>query len=372
MFKRLVALPIDWLLVIIPILLLITGTVTIYTMSYTDHGWRLATDQIIMSVIGVAVYLYFMFADYRNLNRFAFLLYLAAIALLVPLLPAFASQLPFVTTVYGASRWINLGFFQLQPSEVFKFLGTAALAAYLSNTIGRYNFKRVFGFIVLCVIPLTMIYLQPNLGTMLVVLVIMISMFLSARPPMRLVAAMLILLTVLTPIIYYNMQPYQRDRVNTFLNPQLVTKAQRHNVEQSMIAVGSGGLLGRGFGQGSQTVLNFLPVAHADFIFAGFAEATGLVGAGVMLLLFVVLLLRLTVTAQISNDMFGRIFVMGLVAKIFFQLTIHVGMNVGMLPVSGIPLPLVSYGGTALIIDMAMLGVAQNIYIRHKRTFFTK
>lgn len=370
MFKRFTSLPIDWFLVLIPIVLLVTGIVTIYTMTYADYGWRLAQDQLVYGGLGLALYAFFMFYDYRQLHRIAFLLYLAGIVLMVPLLPMIASKLPFVSTVFGARRWIDLGVFQLQPSEVFKFVGSIGAAAYLTAISSRLGFKQLAGYVALTVVPLAMIALQPNLGTTIVVFVIFATMFLAAKPKWRILAVLLLIMAIVVPLTVANLRPYQKARVETFLNPASATKAERYNVEQALIAVGSGGLMGRGFGQGSQTVLNFLPVAHADFIFAGFAEATGFVGSVALLGVYLLLLQRLITTAQLSTDQFGRILTYGFTAKIFFQLVIHVGMNLGLMPVTGIPLQLMSYGGTSLIIDMVILGVVQSIYIRHQRSLF--
>ena len=171
--------------------------------------------------------------------------------------------------------------------------------------------------------------------------------------------------------MYVNLQGYQKSRIETFLNPASDPLGEGYNVQQSLIAVGSGGLTGRGFGQGSQTVLNFLPVPHADFIYAGYAEATGFIGSSVLLLLYVVLVFRALSIARDSNDPFGQLIAIGIATKFFFQVTIHLGMNVGLLPVTGIPLPFMSYGGTALIIDMALIGVLESIAIRHKKVVFS-
>ena len=183
------------------------------------------------------------------------------------------------------------------------------------------------------------------------------------------------------PIVYSSLKPYQKTRVQTFLSltkkdsemtdeEQEKKKKEYYNVEQARIAVGSGGLTGRGFGQGSQTVLNFLPVAHSDFIFAGFAEAMGFIGSLTLIILYTLLIWRIISVAQISADPFGRYIAIGIAAKFFIQIVVHVGMNLGIMPVTGIPLPFMSYGGTAAIIDMACVGLVESIHIRHKKFFF--
>ncbi|MEX0594761.1 MAG: FtsW/RodA/SpoVE family cell cycle protein, partial [Patescibacteria group bacterium] len=168
----------------------------------------------------------------------------------------------------------------------------------------------------------------------------------------------------------HNLQPYQQQRIETFLNPASDPLGEGYNVIQSLIAVGSGGLSGQGFGQGSQTVLNFLPVPHADFIYAGYAEATGFIGSSILLILYVILVFRAITIARDSTDPFGQLLALGIATKFFFQTAVHIGMNVGLLPVTGIPLPFMSYGGTALIVDMALIGILESIAIRHKKIVF--
>ncbi|HUD21133.1 MAG TPA: FtsW/RodA/SpoVE family cell cycle protein, partial [Candidatus Saccharimonadales bacterium] len=353
MLKKILASPVDWFILCIPIALVIIGIITIYTITYPDYHFKLALDQLIFASLGLVVMATLMFTNYRAFSSVAWLLYAGGIILLALLVPPLASKLPFIHTVYGSNRWINIGFFQLQPSEVFKFLGIIAASAYLARSYVLFGLKKAALYLLIIALPLIMVLVEPNLGTTAVLMVIFGAMFLAAKPPMRLVAIIAALIIVAIPIIFLNLKPYQRTRVDTFLNPQADPQGQGYNVRQALIAVGSGGLTGQGFGQGTQTVLNFLPVPHSDFIFAGFAEATGFLGAATLLVLYGVLLWRIIVVAQISEDPFGRFIAIGVAAKIFFQVVIHVGMNIGLLPVTGIPLPFMSYGGTAIIIDLA-------------------
>lgn len=368
--RRLLDTPIDWFLLIIPITLTVVGIITIYTISYSGNSSNLATDQIIFAVLGLVIMLILMFSDYRFFGSIYFLVYLAGLLLLLPLLPLWAGKLSFVSKVFGAYRWINLGIFQLQPAEIFKLIAAIFGARYLSDQIGSLRAKKGLIFLLLALIPLAMIVSQPDLGTAAVVAVIFGSLLLAVRPPRLLILGLIVILTISLPLGWNLLKPYQRERVETFLNPESDPQGEGYNIRQSLIAVGSGGLTGRGFGQGSQTVLNFLPVAHTDFIFAGYAEATGLVGSLVLLILYLILLNRIVVVAREANDPFANLLALAIGAKFFFQTFVHMAMNLGLLPVTGIPLPFMSYGGTALVIDLASIGLLQNIYIRHKKFVF--
>jgi rod shape determining protein RodA len=175
---------------------------------------------------------------------------------------------------------------------------------------------------------------------------------------------------VMAPLAWFMMRDYQRERLMVFLNPQHDPTGSGYNVLQSIIAVGSGGLTGRGFGEGPQSQLNFLPVAHTDFVFAGFAEATGFIGAIVLIAILVLLFTRLLNVARASKDEFGMFLAVGSATMILFQMFVNIGMNISLMPVTGIPLPFVSYGGTSLVINFMLIGIIQSIYLRHKKITF--
>ena len=239
-------------------------------------------------------------------------------------------------------------------------------AKYISR-FDQLTFRATLGYLALVVVPVGMIIAQPDLGTASVVAVIGAGLFLAARPSARVVLLLFAVLLIGSGLVLTNLQDYQRQRLETFFNPSADPQNAGYNVLQAKIAIGSGGLTGQGFGQGSQTVLNFLPVAHTDFIFAGFAEATGFIGSMTLIGLYVMLIFRILRVASITNDRFGSLMAIGIGTKLFFQTFVHIGMNLGLLPVTGIPLPFVSHGGTALIVDLALIGILQSIYIRHWR-----
>lgn len=377
--KKFLALPIDWVTLFVPILVTITGIITIYTITFAEHGSSLAISQLVFALVGLVVMAGFMFSDYRFWGSYAGLLLLLGFLTLLPLLPFWASKLPFTIGVLGAHRWLGFKSFQVQPAEIFKLIAIIFGAKFLSNKIGKLGGRSALLYVAITLVSFAMIVLEPDLGTASVVLVIFSAMLLATRPKLRYIAPVVIVILLALPLIWSKLQPYQKSRVTTFLNTSSIaqcdpsiesSKKENYNVCQSLIAVGSGGMYGKGFGQGSQTVLNFLPVAHADFIFAGFAEATGFVGSFVLVVLYVILVYRAISIASASTDPFGQLLAIGIAAKFAFQAIVHIAMNIGLLPVTGIPLPFMSYGGTALIIDLACIGLLQSIYIRHKKTFF--
>lgn len=368
--RRFLSVPIDWVLLIVPLILTSVGLITIYTITYGQHQTGLVADQAIYALLGLGLLLIFMFSDYRILGSLSKAVYLLGLLLLIPLLPSLAPKLPFVIKIFGAYRWLNFGIFQIQPAEVFKLFAAISAAKYLSPYISSLNWKRVLGYILLAAVPTALILLQPDLGTASVVFIVFFGVFLAAKPSAKTILLSLLVLVIGLAVVWFNLQGYQKQRIETFLNPTADPQGQGYNVRQSLIAVGSGGLMGRGFGQGSQTVLDFLPVPHADFIFAGYAEATGFIGSATLLVLYVVMLLRIVAVARVSNDPFSQLLAIGIGSKILFQTTVHIGMNIGLLPVTGIPLPFMSYGGTALVIDLASIGILQSIYVRHKKTLF--
>lgn len=368
--RRFLQLPVDWSLLFIPILLTITGIITIYTITFAEYQTTLAIDQTIFALIGIGAMLVLMFSDYRFLFSISGLLFVVGLAALLPLLPFWASKIPFVLKVYGAHRWLDFGLFQVQPAEIFKLIIAIFGAKYLSNKIGLLNWKSTLFYLTIGLTAFGLVLVQPDLGTASVILAILVGLFLAAKPSRRTLLVVGVLAVIAIPVMWSNLAPYQKTRLETFLNPAADPQGVGYNVRQSLIAVGSGGLTGRGFGQGSQTVLNFLPVPHADFIFAGFAEATGFVGSFVLVGLYTYLILRAINIAKESLDPFGQLLAVAIATKFAFQVAVHVGMNIGLLPVTGIPLPFMSYGGTALIVDLAAIGILQSIYIRHKRSAY--
>jgi len=276
----------------------------------------------------------------------------------------------FGTKVFGATRWIDLGVFQLQPSELLKasiILFAASLLA--RGTVGWW--KTLIWVVAMVAVPIGLVLRQPDLGTAIVIGVIFISLFFSWPIARRVKLITFILILAILPLGWLIMKDYQHQRIYTFINPGRDPYGSGYNVIQSLIAVGSGGVWGRGLGNGPQSQLNFLPVAHTDFIFAGWAESTGFVGAMGLIIVLALLNWRIYHVAVVAKDAFGKYLAIGFGAIITAQIVINIGMNLGLAPVTGIPLPFVSYGGSSLVINFMMMGIMQSIYLRHKKITFS-
>jgi len=352
---------VDWSLVFIPIFLSIFGIVLIYTITYGNEN-NIALDQLIFTGVGLTIGLFLTFLDYRIFKSLAWPLY--GIGLLLLLIVLF-----FGSTTFGATRWIDLGFYRLQPSELFKFISLIVIAKYLSD-LTEINFKNLMFLVFIIALPLLLILKQPDLGTASVIFIGLIALLIISPLKKIYLIAALGLAIVLSPLGWHFLKPYQKHRIEVFLNPSSDLQGEGYNVNQAKIAVGSGGLLGRGLGKGSQSQLNFLPVAHTDFIFAGTAEATGFVGSFLLILLLVIMIYRAINVAKEARDSFGTYLAAGIGAVFLFQTLVNVGMNMGIMPVTGIPLPFVSYGGSAMLTNFVFIGILQSIYLRHKKIKF--
>ena len=353
----------DLALLIIPLLLILLGITIIYTITFPSVQFNLARAQIIYALLGLTIAAVLAIIDYRNWQNFSYILYALGFLLLVSVLYVGNKQ-------FGAIRWLDFGPFQVQPSEIFKLILILILARFLSLWSGEMTISRFILVGLLALVPISLVFIQPDLGTTSVLAVITFGMLLFARLPWRwwLVVGSITLLV--SPFVYGSLKPYQKERIHTFLAPRKDEAGKGYNVRQAAIAIGSGGLWGQGLGKGSQSQLNFLPVAHTDFIFAGLAEATGFLGCSVLLLLYFVLMARIFKIAEISQDYFGMYLAFGIGLMLGFQIFINIGMNLGIVPVTGIPLPFVSFGGTSLVINLASMGLLQSIYMRHKKITF--
>lgn len=352
---------IDWSLYIIPIILVFFGVSVIFTITYGTKS-TMATDQLIFGVIGLAMAISISLVDYRTLKGLYIILYILGLVLLL-------TVLVIGTTSFGATRWINLGFTQIQPSELFKLIMVIFLAKIFSE-LEEVDLKKFLWIVLLCAIPVLLILFQPDLGTASVIFVTSVVLFIISPFKKIYLIVGLAVMIALTPVAWKFLKPYQKNRIEAFINPTSDPHGAGYNVSQAKIAVGSGGFLGMGLGKGSQSQLNFLPVAHTDFIFAGSAEATGFVGSVFILGLLTILVLRAISIAQVAKDYFGMYLSVGIATIFLFQTLVNAGMNMGILPVTGIPLPFVSYGGSAMITTMVGIGILQSVFMRHRKISF--
>jgi rod shape determining protein RodA len=347
----------DWLLLIFVLLICGLGVMEIRSATMHTKFAGAHIKQIYWIMGGIAGMFLVSLVNYQLLLDRVHWIYLAAVTSLMVVLI-------FGQKYLGARRWVKMpGGGHFQPSEWVKLILILAMAKYLANLHQRElswpDFLKAGAMVG---VPMLMVLAQPDLGTALTYLPIAImGMFLGG---VRLKQALVVILAaaLLMPLAWHSLKPYQRDRLTSFMHPDADSQGKGYQVNQSLIAVGSGGIWGSS--EGSQTHLSFLPVPQTDFIFAAFAEEHGFVGAlGVMLLYFIVLM-RLTQNAQTAPDRAGTFVVMGVVAVLSFHILVNVGMVVGFMPVTGIPLPLMSYGGSSVLFMFLALGIVMNVRMR--------
>ncbi len=317
-------------------------------------------------LVGITVLVsYLMRYDYRKLFRWTPLLYLFNIA-------ALAAVMVVGTSALGAQRWIQLGPISVQPSEFAKLLYLICLARFLCWKKIRVDTWRgliaVGSFLAL---PIALVFLQPDLGTSLVFGAITLGMTAMAGLRWTHLRNLLGVFFASSPLVwFFLLKEYQKNRILVLFNPDLDPFNAGYHVIQSKIAIGSGGLIGKGLFGGTQSQLNFLPENHTDFIFAVLGEETGWVGAILLLLLYFILLYRGLQIARTTKDMFGRYIAVGIVSMWLFQIFVNIGMTVGLMPVTGIPLPFLSYGVSALTVNLCSVGLLLNIYQQRKEMLF--
>lgn len=318
--------------------------------------------QGIWGAVGVAAYLGVVKADYRNILKFAWPMFVVMLLIFVVLLIA-------GHTAKGAKSWFSLGFFRFQPSELGKVV-FAVVMAKLCTAVPPVNAKGVCLALAVSALMIGLILLQPDLGSALVYAVMFGAVLISAGAPIKVLAGMAAAGLAMLPLGWIALKPYQRMRLLVFLDPSIDPQGSGYNVIQSRIAVGSGGLFGKGFMHGTQGKLHFLPEPHTDFIFSVFSEEFGFIGCSVVILLFCVLLWRILSVSQYTKDMQAKLMCVAIAAWLWFQITESVAMSMGLAPVTGLPLPLFSYGGSSMLVVCIALGLVQSANITAKRDRF--
>ena len=305
--------------------------------------------------------------DYRWLIPGTFVIYPVSLLLLILVLM-------FGTEIFGAKRWLSIGGFSYQPSEMAKLGVILSISFLLSRKKADINKPLwALGVLVLTAFPFMLIYKEPDLGTALVLIPIVGAIIFSAHLKLRWILILLAVLLAAAPILYMNLKPYQKERIYTFLNPESDPSNLGWNAVQANLAVGRGGVTGKGFMEGTHCSLGYLPktVANSDFIFPVIAEETGFIGAFLLLALYAVLMFSILRTAMLAPDDFGRYLCVGIAALLITHVAVNIGMCIQLLPITGLPLPLVSYGGTFLVMTMGYLGIVHSVYgHREKKSIF--
>ena len=348
----------DWLLLGILLVVATLGIVQIYSAT---EGTRFAgahLRQIYWVLMGLALAFFVSLYDYRSLLNYAPWLYLAVLILLVATLVTGAE-------ISGARRWLRIGGINFQISEVTKLAIILLLARFFSGPQeGKLSWPDLGKVAVAVGLPAVLIAWQPDLGTALTLVPMVLVMLFVAGLKLRYFALMLLVGMVSLPIAWQHLKPYQKERIGTFLEPEQDPQRAGYQVLQSKIAVGSGQLWGKGTAQGTQTQLRFLPVPHTDFIFAAYAEEHGFFGVLLGLLLYFAAAIRLVQNAQMAPDAAGMFLIAGIAGVWMFQVFVNVGMVVGYLPVTGIPLPLMSYGGSSAMVAFLAVGLVNSVRVR--------
>jgi rod shape determining protein RodA len=342
------------------------GVLTLYSAVNADpsaHQRSLHTKQMIWFAMGLAVMAACLTINYKALGRWAPLLYGLGVAMLLAVL---------VTGKFagGSRRWLAFGPLSLQPSEVMKICVVIMLARHYAKEVTTRGFtiRELIWPLAITGLPFVLIVRQPDLGTAMLLLLIALSMTVFVKIERRTALGIFAFGTVAAPLVWFFLKGYQKQRILTFLDPGRDPLGAGYHIIQSKIAIGSGMITGKGFLKGTQNALSFLPEQHTDFIFSVLAEEWGFAGGLVLLMLFLVLILWGLNVAADSRDPFGIILAVGVTTIIFWQVVINIGMVMGLMPVVGVPLPFISYGGSSILSMMICIGLLINIRMRRFMT----
>ena len=357
----------DWLLIGIPILLVAFGTIMLYAISLWAPNVPYSTPfkQAAYLILGLLAFWFMTSLDYKILRALVWPAYVIVLLGLIYVYVKGHSSL-------GATRWIDLGFIQIQPSEPAKLIVVVALARFLSDRANRMGeISTVLGSLVIVGIPALLVLRQPDFGTAMVLGAIWFAAMIMASTPLVYMAGVVLTFAIVTPIAWTKvLKRFQRNRLLSFLHPNQYLSSFNWNPYHAAIAIGSGGPWGEWFSRGTESRLNFLINQNTDFIFSVIAEQIGFVGLLILFAAYGILFMRIARVAFMAADLFGRLLASGVLAMFLFQTFVNVGMNMGIMPVTGIPLPLLSYGGSSLITSLAALGILESILLRHQKLVF--
>jgi len=362
MFDRRLIFHINWGLVSLTAILFLVGVVNLYSASTLRVAAGTELDaffnkQLLWGAAGLCAMTFVVLVDYRHFKAISWPIFFLSLLLLLGVSVA-------GKTIYGAKRWLDLGFFNLQPTELTKIavlvLG-ARLMARMEGKLGWLNLGRV---LLVGLVPAAFIVKQPDLGSALNILLILGGMILFKGITASVFRVLIIVVPVMLPFGWFFLHDYQKQRILTFLDPGNDPLGAGYHIIQSQIAIGSGGFWGKGFLQGTQSQLRFLPEKHTDFAFAVFGEEWGFAGAIILLILFCSFLYQVYIVSMEAKDDFGSYLAAGVFFYFFWQILINMGMVLGIMPVVGIPLPFISYGGSASVVNFTMIGVVLNVAMR--------
>ena len=358
----------DWTLIGVTVLLLLLSLVVIGSATHinnpSEERYWFVQRQGLFAILNLVLIVGLLNFDYRSLGRLAQPLYGFNLVLLLAVM--FVGQ-----SALGAQRWIQVGPISLQPSEFSKLIMIIALAKLLEGRVGKLNsFREILPVFLYVAVPFLLVMKQPDLGTSLVFLAILFGMIFIAGINAKHLMAIFGAGLAFMPIFWHFLKDYQKKRLTVFLDPNVDPLGSGYHIIQSKIAIGSGMLFGKGLFGGTQSQLNFLPENHTDFIFAVIGEELGFLGAVLLLLLYFVLLYRGVKIAGEARDNFGSLLATGVTSMLGFHVLVNVGMTAGIMPVTGIPLPFMSYGVSALTTNLLSVGLLLNVYMRRQKIMF--
>jgi len=328
----------------------ILGLLNLFVLNQTLFYYQLA-----FFIISVILYLFFTFLTYRVYKKFSSFAYILNILLLL---------LVFVSgeITRGSTRWISLGNINIQPSEFIKLTLILVLSSLFSMKINKYiTPKNIFYSLLVFIPAFLLVFLQPDLGTSLVLVAIFIILTFYSGVKIKYVFTILLLLSIASGPVWANLKDYQKDRVISFINPSLDPLGAGYNAIQAQIAIGSGGVKGKGLGAGTQSRLGFLPENNTDFAFAAYSEEWGTLGSLLLVIFYFVIMFSQLLLLKSTKDYFSKYVILGVTIVFFVHVFINIGMNLGLVPVTGIPLPFFSYGGSSFLALSIMLGIVNSV-----------
>ena len=357
---------IEYPVLIAIVLLTILSVVIISSATHAtspEGSFRTARMQVMWFLAGLVAMFFVISIDYHSFAHWSNVIYV--INILVLLLVLFSGE-----EGGGAQRWIGIGSFRLQPSEFAKLALVITLSRHLEKKKSLNTLQDLLTVFLHMAVTMMLIARQPDLGTALVLVAMTFGMMFIAGISYKMLAGIISAGILSLPLFWQILKPYQRDRILVFFNPYLDPLGKGYHVIQSKIAIGSGKLFGKGLYQGTQSQLDFLPVKHTDFIFAVLGEELGFVGGVILISLYFMLLYYSIRVAFKARDLLGTYMVVGVISMWAFQILVNIGMNVGIMPVTGIPLPFMSYGGSSFIMNMMAAGLVLNVGMRRQKILF--
>ncbi|MBR5913416.1 MAG: rod shape-determining protein RodA [Selenomonadaceae bacterium] len=355
---------IDFVLLFTTLAIIVYSLVTISSATHvntpSEERFWYVQRQGIFAIVNIIIGVLCMNFDYRGLQQYGRFLYIFNLVMLV-------AVMLFGHAALGAQRWIQIGFISIQPSEFSKLIMIICLAAILEDRVGRLNSIQDLVPVALFVgLPFILVLKQPDLGTSLVFMAIFLGMVIACGINWKLLTLIIFSGIAALPLLWQFLKDYQKMRIMVFLDPNVDPLGSGYHIIQSKIAIGSGMLFGKGLFEGTQSQLNFLPENHTDFIFAVVGEEFGFVGAAALLFLYLIVLWRGMQIARGASDTFGRLLAVGITSMLAFHVLVNVGMTTGIMPVTGIPLPLMSYGISSLTTNILSVAILMNIHL-HKQ-----